>query len=73
MIYVAEEKGIIYSVKITPNLGHYSPDVHIGVVYNGSLVPIAAKTAGISFNHLVVEILKTSLSEQNLSLDSEHD
>jgi D-alanine-D-alanine ligase len=38
-----------------------------------SLVPIAAKTAGISFNHLVVEILKTSLSEQNLSLDSEHD
>ncbi len=38
-----------------------------------SLVPIAADAAQISFKSLVLEILKTSMPQQNSPLDIEND
>ena len=38
-----------------------------------SLVPIAAEAAEISFKNLVIEILKTSMTQQKIDLDIEND
>lgn len=40
IVYVAEEKGVIYAVKLDHSTDRSQlPDVNIAVIYNGSLIP----------------------------------
>ena len=42
MIFVSEEKGVIYTIKLKHMVDRSKPpDVHIALVYNGSTIPRA--------------------------------